>query len=194
MISTPIRRFAAFALPVGVCWCAWTMLIAPPLERIAADRDDIAQNREALRHYKRLESEIPQMQDRLLALKAQVDDGDYTPLASPALMAALMQDKVQRLVSTSAAVVRTSRTLQSAVENGFERVGMEIVVAVDAPDLKKVLWALSAAKPAIVVEHLSIQTPETEQPLDADVRPTFETVMTLSSFARSTSKAVGAAP
>jgi hypothetical protein len=194
MNSFAVRRAAALILPILSAWLIWVVLIAPPLDQIASDREDMSQRRRALHRYERLTREIPMMKRHIADMHDASDDGAYLPLSSPALMSTQLQDRVNALVSSTGALVRTNRTLPAVIEGGFERVSVELALAADATDLRDLLRALSSARPVIVVERLAAQTPETDQPRDSDVRPTFETVLTLASFAKPGNADVAASP
>ena len=194
IVSRPVRRIVAFALPVLLCAGIWTLIAAPALEQIAGDRQDIARYRDALRRFERLEADVPAMRRRLDDLRRRTDDGSYLVATSPALMAAVMQGKAQEIVSSTHALLRSSRTLQGAdSEKGFARVGVELDLSASAPDLARLLHAVAAAKPDVVVEHLAVQVPETgPSPDESDVQPKFDVVLTLASYAKG--PAAGAGP
>jgi hypothetical protein len=186
-LSPLASRIVAWGLLANMCWAMAIFVAGPLLNQMNADRETIASSRELLDRYRRLEAALPLIQAQLNELRGRTDSGRYFfPPSSPALTVAEMQNAVQRLVSGSGVVMRSSKTLPAAVEKGFDRVGVDLEITASTAGLAFLLRAIAKSEPVILVDRVQAQVPETEATTTApDGQPSIGVTLRLLSYARS---------
>ena len=189
MTLSPLAgRLIAWGLLANLCWAVGAFAAAPLLRQAAGDREIIASSNELLARYHRLETSLPAIQAQLDELQGRSDTGRYFfASASPALAAAEMQNSLRGLASGSGALLRNSKSLQAAVEKGFDRIGLDVDLTASPGELSKLLRAIAGAEPIVVVERLFAQVPETGATSTAtDGQPALTVSLRLVSYARRT--------
>ena len=187
MTLSPLAgRLIAWGLLANLCWAAGAFVAAPLLRQVAQDRETIASSNELLARYRRLEASLPAIQAQLDELEGRSNSGRYfITSASPALAAAEMQNSLRGLVAGTGAVLRNSKSLQAAVEKGFDRIGLDLDLTASAAELSKLLRAVAGAEPIVVVERVFAQVPETGATTTAaDGQPALNIGLRLVSYAR----------
>ncbi|MDH2352291.1 type II secretion system protein GspM [Bradyrhizobium sp. SSUT112] len=187
MTLSPLAgRLIAWGVLANLCWVVCAFGAAPLLRQMAGDRETIASSNELLARYRRLEASLPAVQAQLDQLQGMSDTAKYFfASASPALAAAEMQNSLRGLVTGSGALLRNSKSLQAAVEKGFDRIGLDVDLTASAAELSKLLRALAGAEPIVVVERLFAQVPETgATSTAADGQPALSVNLRLVSYAR----------
>jgi hypothetical protein len=156
------------------------------LSQINSDRETIATSRQLLARYRRIEAELPIIRAQLDELKDNTDGNRYFfASASPALAAAEMQNAVRGLVSSSGTTLRSSKSIQPIVENGFDRVGIDLDVTASTPQIAALLRAIAGAEPVVLVERMLAQVPETgAASAAADAQPAVTVSLRLVSYAK----------
>jgi general secretion pathway protein M len=161
-LSPLASRLIAWGLLANLCWVIGAFIAVPLLRQINNDRETIATSRELLARYRRFEADLPLIQGQFEELQGKSDGNRYFfASTSPALAAAEMQNTIRGLVSGSGAVLRSNKSLQPAIENGLDRVGIDLEVTASSPEMVKLLRAIAAAEPIILIERLLAQVPET---------------------------------
>jgi hypothetical protein len=80
--------------------------------------------------------------------------------ASPELLSAQLQRMIETMASSAGALVASSRTVAPVSDKGLERVGLDLDIAATLPALQMLLRDVEAARPAIFVDRLAVQVPE----------------------------------
>lgn len=189
MTLSPLAgRVIAWGLLANLCWAAGAFVAAPLFRQMSEDRETIASSNELLARYHRLDASLPVVQAQLDELRGRTDTGRYfCASASPALAAAEMQNSLRGLVTGSGALLRNSKSLQAAVEKGYDRIGIDLDVTASAAELSKLLRAIAGAEPIVVVERLFAQVPETGATATAaDGQPALSINLRLVCYARRT--------
>lgn len=185
MLSRPVSRLAALALLFAFCWALTTLWAIPLGHFIAGERADAANARGLLARYRQLESSLPSLQRQLDILRTSADGKAFLLGKSPSLMAAEMQGVAQKLVSSAGVTLHSSRTLPAAVEEGFDRIGVDLDMSGSTAALMTLLYDVEAAEPAIFVERLTVQVPESGVGVRAaDGQPLLNVRLRLNSYAQ----------
>jgi general secretion pathway protein M len=160
MLTRPVSRLAALALLFALCWTVVTMGVIPFVQWIALEREEVASTRTLLERYRQLEASLPALQQQLEGLRAVAGGRAFLQSKPSALMTAEMQGTAQKLASAAGVTLRSSRTLPLTSEEGFNRVGVELDITASIAALTTLLHSVEAAEPAIFVERLAVQVPE----------------------------------
>lgn len=186
-LARPISRLLAVALLFATFWILSTMVLAPLIRRVIEERQEAANNWSLLARYRQLEASLPTLQRRRDELSASAGSRIFLQGTSPALMTAELQSTAQRLVSSAGVTLRSNRTMPLSSEGGYDRVGVELDIAASTAGLNALLYAIEMAEPAVFVERLTVQVPESGAGAKtADGQPQLSIGMRLHSYARPT--------
>lgn len=186
-LSPLASRIVAWGLLANLVWGAGIFVIGPLLTLVRRDSEEIVRSRQLLARYRQIEAEFAGTQVRLTQLRgASTYDKHIFVAASSALSAAEMQNNVQKLVSSAGASLRSSKTVAPAAENGFDRLAVDLDLAASNSVLMTLLRAIALAEPALLVDRMTVQVPESGQPsTDSDGQPTVAISLRLVSYGRS---------
>jgi general secretion pathway protein M len=160
-ISPLTRRLAALAILLGLIWLAWAGIVGPVFDGIAQDGASIAQSRQILADYERLNAELPSLEQRLSQIRASgADTAGFLDGPNAAMIAAKLQGDVQQIATAAEVALRSSQTLPPAKEGSFRRIGLQLELGATPAGLQRLLYRIETARPALFVQHLSIRLPE----------------------------------
>ncbi|MBI5321180.1 type II secretion system protein GspM [Bradyrhizobium sp.] len=185
-LSPLTRRIIAWGILANLCWAAGMFVVFPLLNQVASEREAIVSSREMLARYRQLEADTPRIKAQIEELRGAAGNQRYYFIsASSALATAEMQNTIRGLVSASGAVLRSSKGLQASVEQGFDRVGIDLEVTASTAELVALLRAIAGAEPIVLVDRLFAQVPETGTTSAAvDGQPAIAVTLRLVSYAR----------
>jgi hypothetical protein len=136
-ISPLIERFAALLLLAGAIVLVWVVAVGPALDGIAADRAAIDRSNRLLARYREAEAELPLLERQLSELQsAKPAAAAFLEGSSMAMLTARLQSDVQRIITASGLVLRSSRTLPPHEEQGISSVGMQFELGTTASGLR----------------------------------------------------------
>ena len=185
-LSPLLSRLLALTLLVMLCWAAGALLLTPLLDFIARERESAARSAMLLARYGQLEANLPALQQQIEALRAATNAKAFLPDTSPGLRAAEMQGAAQKMVSSVGATLRSSRTLPSTMEEGFDSLGVELDLSAPINALAALLHAIETAEPIMLVDRLAVQVPENGTGAKtAEGQPLLNVTLRLVSYARS---------
>ncbi len=153
-------RAAAIAVAVLLLGAAlWTVRLATV--SAAADRARIALADASLASLRDGAHGAASRRDQDARLRAFVDATAWTLTgSSPELLSARLQQMTEAAAGRAGASVGSSRTMPPAGEQGFTRVGLELDLDATLPALVTMLREIESARPAIFVDRLDMQVPE----------------------------------
>jgi general secretion pathway protein M len=185
-LSPLASRIIAWGLLANLCWVLGAFVVIPLLNQVGSDRETIASSQELLARYRRLEADLPVIRSQVAELRESTQNNRYFFVsASSAVAAAEMQNAMRGLVASSGAVLRSSKSLAASVEQGFDRVGIDLEVMASTPQIVGLLRAITAAEPIVLVDRLFMQVPETGVASAAsDEQPAIAVTLRLVSYAR----------
>jgi general secretion pathway protein M len=185
-LSPLASRLIAWGLLTNLCWALIAFVALPLRNQIRADRETIAESRELLARYRRLERELPLVQAQLDQVTREADADRYFFAAnSPALASAEMQNVLHVFVDNSGATLRGSRSLQPTTEAGFDRIGFDLDVIASAQQLSALLRAIAEAEPSVLVERMTAQVAESGAgSAAADGQPSISVALRLVSYVK----------
>jgi hypothetical protein len=142
-------------------WGLWSLLEAPMLASVAADRAAMAAERASLTDARAGMNETAQLRSDLARVTAFVDSASWDlDRSTPELLAAQLQRTIENAASAAGAAVSSSRTLPAAQDGGFSRIGLDFELQTTLPSLQTMLLRLDTARPRVFVDRLTVQVPE----------------------------------
>lgn len=186
-LARPVSRLLAVALLFAACWILSTMVLVPLIQHVAGERQEVANSWSLLTRYRQLEASLPALQRRRDELGAVDSSRTFLKGTSPALMTAELQSNAQRLASSAGVTMRSSRTLPLTSEEGYDRVGVELDISASTAALNLLLHAIETSEPAIFVDRLAVQVPESGVGAKSvDGQPSLSVSIRLNSYAQLT--------
>ena len=186
-LSPLASRIVAWGLLANLLWATGLFLVAPLVNQIGEDREAISRFQKLLAGYRQLEANLASTQAQLVQFRErQQDDKYFLTSKSSALMAAELQDSVQKIVSGSGASLRSSRTVAPATEQGFDRLAVDLEFAASNSGLSTLLRGIALAEPSMLIDRILVQVPESGVTATApDGQPSLTVTLRLVSYGRS---------
>jgi hypothetical protein len=156
-----LSRTAAILLLIVGLWGLWSLLEAPILARVAADREAMAVEHASLTDARAGINESAQLRSDLARVSGFVDSASWDlDRSTPELLAAQLQRAIDNAASAAGAVVSTSRTLPAAQDGGLTRIGLDFELQTTLPSLQTMLLRINAARPRVFIDRLTAQVAE----------------------------------
>jgi type IV pilus biogenesis protein CpaD/CtpE len=153
------RASALSILLLLVAACAGIVVVSA--EGLSSRNEDLERSRRLLAGYQRIAVQRPQIEQRLVAVRqAEAALPGLWQEATAELTASRMQSEVRRLVEGAGAQIRTIQPVPAAAENGFERFGLRLELAVPMTALPRLLQAIEAHAPYLFLDKLDVRAPE----------------------------------
>ena len=162
-LSPPVRRGLALAILALVCLFAWSLLIGP-LINLSRDRQgDIRALSEQLGRLEAISARKPELERQAGSLQARLAAaGGFWDGASPAAIAAAIQDRLRAAVVGSGGRVKSTSEVNEAAEHGSRKVTVRFGIEGTIETVQKTLGAVAAAAPALFVEGFTVTAPANE--------------------------------
>lgn len=158
-LSLPVRRAAALGLLTAVVAIVWLLGPQPYLDALAAADAEVAQAQSLVARYARLAAEKGSLQAQVGAMRAERGRGQGTfPGDNAQLVAADMQNRVKRLVESSAAVLRSTQVLPTRDESGFRQVSIRVTMETEIDGVQKIFHALESASPYLFLNNVDMRS------------------------------------
>jgi hypothetical protein len=171
-------------LALTLLWPA-VMLVRSLMDLVAADRARIAAAHaqgDTATDFGRLRAVQNRQQVRLRGFVQEMAWSlDH---ASPELLSAQLQRMIETAAARDGASVTSSRTVTVQTENTLSRIGLDLDILSSLPALQSLLHDVQAARPAILIDRLTVQLPESGSiTTGADGRDQFGVALRLSIYA-----------
>jgi len=156
-VSTPLRRGLALAILVTVLVLGWTLLVEPLIDLSRNRREDIAALSDQLARLQAMISRQPELERRAASAQSALGaEGGLWTGASPAEVAAAMQDRLRKVVAGNDGRLRSTAMVSEANEHGFHRVTVHFSVEGVLATVQAMLGAVATARPALFVESMAV--------------------------------------
>jgi Tfp pilus assembly protein PilO len=134
------------------------VLIALPMENLyAAQAERAEMQRSLLLKLNAVANELPQLRSQVSELRAGVDSRRLTlGGASDAIAAAALQGHIEELATGAGVTIGSTEGLPTEAEGAYRRLGLRVVLSGSDAALMKLLAALEAATPPVVIDNLQI--------------------------------------
>lgn len=154
----PWSRVLAVALLLGLIGLAYLALVAPIAERLGRYDAQAQLARETLARYERLASHragLARWLERAAAERPFA--GLLLAGASEAQAAAVLQERLKRVVAAAGARLISFETLPPGAARDGRRVGLRVLMTADTAALQKVLYGLESGLPAVLIDNLYVR-------------------------------------
>jgi general secretion pathway protein M len=134
------------------------VLIALPMENLyAAQAERAEMEHSLLLKLNAVSNEVPQLRSQVSELRAGVDSRRLTlGGASDAIAAAALQGHIEELATGAGVTIGSTEGLPPEAEGAYRRLGLRVVLSGSDAALMKLLAALEAATPPVVIDNLQI--------------------------------------
>jgi len=159
-LSPPVRRGLAVAILLVLVAALYFGVVQPLVDNYLADRQKIAQLKDAVARYRRAAEELPARQAELAALaRDPASAAGFLQGTNDTLMAAQIQNRIKSLSDAAKVDLRTSQVLPSAEEGKLKRIAVREQLTGTIGGILAVFHGLeSAAAPSLFLDNLSMRT------------------------------------
>jgi general secretion pathway protein M len=137
------------------------LLVAVPLQDLYVQRQWGLEDRRLLAA--RLETaamEVPALRARLAELRVTANTSKVTlDGANDAIASANLQSRIESLATSSGVTLGSTEALPAADRGGLRRIGLRVETRGEYESLVKLIGAIDAAAPPLVVDNLHIRAP-----------------------------------
>jgi hypothetical protein len=165
--SPPIRRALALAILASLCLFVWSLVIAPLINLSRDRQSDIAALSEEFDHFAAVIARKPQLEREAGSLQTQLGAaGGFWQGASPAAIAAGIQDHLRAAVVHSGGRVTSTSESTEAADHGFHKVTVRFGIEGTIETVQQTLAAVATTAPALFVDGFTIAGPGYESASD----------------------------
>jgi len=159
-LSPPVRRGLAVAILLFLVAALYFGVVQPLVDSYLADRQKIAQLKDAVARYRRAAEELPAREAELAALaRDPASAAGFLQGTNDTLMAAQIQNRIKSLSDAAKVDLRTSQVLPSAEEGKLKRIAVREQLTGTIGGILAVFHGLeSAAAPSLFLDNLSMRT------------------------------------
>ena len=163
ILSPPIRRALALAILALLCLSVWSLAIGPLIDLSRDRQSDIAALTEQFDRLEAVAARKPALEQQAGSLQAQLAAvGGFWDGASPAAIAAGIQDRLRAAVVGSGGRVKSTSEATEAAEHGFRKVTVRFGIEGTIETVQQTLTAVATAAPALFVDGFIIVGPGNE--------------------------------
>ena len=136
------------------------LLIAVPLRDLYVERQGVLEDRSMLAaRLAATATELPALRARLAELRATASTSKVTlDGANDAIASANLQSRVDALATSLGVTLGSAEALPAVDRGGFRRIGLRIAVHGDYENLVRLMAAIDASVPPLVLDNLHIRT------------------------------------
>jgi len=159
-LSPPVRRGLAVAILLVLVAALYFGVVQPLVDSYLADRQKIAQLKDAVARYRRAAEELPAREAELAALaRDPASAAGFLQGTNDTLMATQIQNRIKSLSDAAKVDLRTSQVLPSAEEGKLKRIAVREQLTGTIGGILAVFHGLeSAAAPSLFLDNLSMRT------------------------------------
>ena len=159
-LSPPVRRGLAVAILLVLVAALYFGVVQPLVDSYLADRQKIAQLKDAVARYRRAAEELPAREAELAALaRDPASAAGFLQGTNDTLMATQIQNRIKSLSDAAKVDLRTSQVLPSAEEGKLKRIAVREQLTGTMGGILAVFHGLeSAAAPSLFLDNLSMRT------------------------------------
>jgi type II secretory pathway component PulM len=159
-LSPAVRRGLAVAILVVLIAVLYFGLVQPLLDNYLADRQTVAQLKDAVAKYRRAADELPARQAQLAALaRDEASAAGFLQGPSETLMAAQVQNRIKSLSDAAKVDLRSSQVLPGAEEGKLKRIAVREQLTGTIGGILAVFHGLEATgSPSLFLDNVSLRT------------------------------------
>jgi hypothetical protein len=158
-LSPVVQRAVAVAILVAIVAIIYAAVGQPLIGTYAADRAEIAQQREVLLHYQRTAQALPGRQKELAALQQDQAnaDGFLEGGVSDTLIAAQIQNRVKTSANAAKTELKSSQVLPAEPDGKLKRIAIRGQISATAGSLLAIFHDLEAQSPSLFLDNVTLQ-------------------------------------
>jgi general secretion pathway protein M len=159
-ITSPpwLGRVAALAILIVPLAILYVGIVQPLLDSYAEDRQEIEQQQALLQRYRDAGAGVPALEAQLAALRrAPAGQNGFLRGANEVLVAAQLQDRLQRLVEASQGGLQSTQVLAVRDEGKFRRVAIRGQMVLSMAGLQRVVYELESGSPSLFLDNLDLR-------------------------------------
>ena len=159
-LSPPVRRGLAVAILIGLIAGIYFGVVQPLADNYLADRETIAQLRDAVAKYRRAAEELPARQAQLAALaRDPASAAGFLQGTNDTLIATQIQNRIKSLSDAAKVDLRTSQVLPGANEGNLKRIAVREQLTGSIGGILAVFHDLEAGgSPSLFLDNISMRT------------------------------------
>jgi hypothetical protein len=158
-LSPSVSRGLAVAILIMLIVALYFGLVQPLSDNYLADRQSIAQRKDAVAKYRRAAAELPTRQAQLAALAHdEANAAGFLQGPSDTLMAAQIQNRIKSLSDGSKVDLRSSQVLPGAEEGKLKRIAVREQLTGTIGGVLAVFHGLEATgSPSLFLDNVSLR-------------------------------------
>ncbi len=159
-LSPPVQRGLAVAILIVLIAVLYFGLVQPLADNYFADRQTVAQLKDAGAKYRRAAEELPARQAQLDALaRDQASAAGFLQGPSDTLIAAQIQNRIKSLADAAKVDLRSSQVLPGAEEGKLKRIAVREQLTGTIGGILAVFHGLEApGSPSLFLDNISLRT------------------------------------
>ena len=156
-LSRPVRRALALAILALIGLFAWSLVIGPLIDLSRDRQSDILALTEQLDRLEAVITSKPELERQAGSLQAQLGTaGGFWDGASPAAIAAGIQDRLRAAVVGGGGRVKSTSEGNEAAEHGFRKVTVRFGIEGTIETMQQTLAAVATTSPALFVDGFTV--------------------------------------
>lgn len=158
-VSPFLSRLLALGLLALVVVLAWIILVGPIRADFEAQETRLDRGSQLLQRYEKALADEPALRAEIEQLRK--NDGSPDPFlkgASTQIIAADLQNQIQRLVAGEPGDIRSIQVLPESQEDGFEKIGLRVTLTAGIPSMQKIFYDIESSIPALFIDNLDVRT------------------------------------
>ncbi len=156
-LSPSRQRSLALALFIGAVVLALSALLVPLVLLHKHYDDTIATLADRLDRYRRVIAQAPEYRKALDAMRAKDGRRFFLKNTAPNLAGAELQELVRAGIEGNGGRITTSQNQSPKDEGRFRQIVVSVQFFASTPNLQKILHALEAQPPYLVVENMTLR-------------------------------------
>lgn len=152
------RRLLAIALLLGVAAVVWFGAVEPLRAWRAAAEARLAETEAALARHRAIAARADEIAAEAAALREiATREALFLPGATEGQAAAALQEAIKAAANAAGARPDSVQALETTEDAGLLRVAMRVRLSADVASLQKLLYALEADRPIVLLENLYVR-------------------------------------
>ncbi len=189
MINTlplKLRRGLAVAILAVVILGTYSFAIGPAVDGYTADRETIDQLSTVRGRYERAAREVPELSNRLEALRQRgTAKAGYLEGEDETVAAAVLQERLKSLLQQHGGVLKSTQVLNGKDEGPSRRISIRGNMTATLAALQRVIYDLEAGSPLLFVDNLDVRAgARVRGGADADQEPQLDVNFDVSGYLR----------
>lgn len=157
-VSPLLRKLLALTILVFGAYAVWTGIARPVMSDLETYTQDTKRDRVFLSRYLGHAAAKPALEETLAELgKSSSAPRGYLKTQNPALAAAVIQDRLKRIIARSRGVLKSAQVLAPKDEGIARKIAVDAMIEADINHLKNILYDIETNTPYLFVDEFQIR-------------------------------------